>query len=143
MFNAARICVSQLELRSCARGAVTAISCFPSAVAFDGIVPVLSEDDGISGCANGGAIHFLFGHRIKLFELGILPFLPVWEASELASSETSEALFFRGPMRRRVQRAKKQLSMVIVKIAVVVVECDIVGWRFRLRGGGQDVGDRT
>jgi hypothetical protein len=84
------------------RGTITTIACLPSAIAFNAVVPVLSEDDRIFRCVDRGAIHLLFGHGIKLLEFRGLPIIPVGELSKHAAGETAKALFLGRAMRRRV-----------------------------------------
>jgi hypothetical protein len=76
---------------------------------------------------NGCTIHFLFGHRVELFELGILPIFPIGETPKLASGEASEALLLGCPVRRRVERAEQKLSVIIVELFGVDWENDVFG----------------
>ena len=99
LFNAARLHVSQLELRGCPRGAIASISRLAGAIALESVVPVLMEDNGISWGKNRGTIHFLLCHRIELLELGVLSLFPIGNASTLSSGETPKALFLQSLMR--------------------------------------------
>jgi hypothetical protein len=59
LLNTTGVGVGQFELWGSTRGAVATIACLPSSIAFDAVVPVLSEDDRSFRCVNRGAINFL------------------------------------------------------------------------------------
>ncbi len=108
LLNTTGVGVGQFELWGSTRGAVATIAWLPSSIAFDAVVPVLSdEDDRIFWCVDRGAIHFLFRHGIKLLEFCGLPIVPVGELSKFAASKTSKTLFFCRAMRRRVEGTKQ------------------------------------
>jgi hypothetical protein len=107
LFDAARVGVSQLELRSRARGAVTTVPRFASVITFDSIVPVLTKENRVSGSIHRFAIHILFCHGIELLKFGVWPLAPVEKASKFPSSEASKTLLHGRSMCRRIERAKQ------------------------------------
>ena len=77
---------------------------------------MLTQDDGVGRRKSRGAVHVLLLHRVKLLEFRSLPFRPIGETTELATSEAAETLLCCRAVSGRIQRADKKLCMIVVEV---------------------------
>ena len=131
--------ISQLESGGSTRGAITAVPGLASAIRFERIVPMLTENDGIGRWETGRTIHFLFIHGVELLELGGLPLGPVGEPLEFAARKAAESLLLRGAVTGGVERPDQEW-WAVERVVVVVGHREITRLGF---GFGQDGIDDT
>ena len=74
-------------------GAVTTVAGTTSAVAFDVILPMGTEDDGLRWTCGGGTKHLEIVKLIELFAFTLTPEVPSVKVAEFTTSKVSKSLF--------------------------------------------------